>query len=343
MKAVLLSLAAAALAVPAVRGAAASEPQYHLIKSISLPGDGGWDYMTLDSRARLLYIARGTHVSVVNVDTGEAVGDIPDTNGVHGVAIDPKTGHGFTSNGRSNTVTVFDTKTFKKISEIPVGEGPDAIVFDPVTERVFTFNGRGQSATAIDGKTEKVVGTVTLPGRPEFPVSDGKGHLYDNIEDKSEIVEIDPSGLKVTAEWPIAPAEGPSGLAMDRKGRRLFSVCDGQKLAVVNADTGKVVATPTIGNGPDACAYDAKDRLVFSPNGQDGTMTIFKQVSPDNYEAIQTLETQAGARTMAFDEKTGNVYTVTAKTQPPAPGTEQTGRRRRSYVPGSFVVLEYGK
>jgi YVTN family beta-propeller protein len=341
MKAVLPSLALIALAVPM---AVSAEPQYHLIKSISLPGEGGWDYLSVDSQARLLYIARGTHVSVMNVDTGAAVGDIPDTSGVHGVAIDPKTGHGFTSNGRSNSVTVFDTKTFKKVAEIPVGEGPDAILFDPVTERVFTFNGRAQTATAIDAKTEQVVGTVTLPGRPEFPVSDGKGHLYDNIEDKSEIVEIDPRGLKVTREWPIAPAESPSGLAMDRKNRRLFAVCDGQKLAVVNADTGKVVATPAIGNGPDACVYDAKDRLVFSPNGQDGTMTIFKQVTPDDYQAIQTLETQPGARTMAFDEKTGNIFTVTAKVQPPAPGAEQAGgRRRRSYVPGSFVVLEYGK
>jgi YVTN family beta-propeller protein len=341
MKAITTFVAALSIATTAVFAAQAA-PGYHLIRTIPLTGEGGWDYLTLDSGARRLYIARATHVTVLNVDSGVVVGDIPDTEGVHGIAIDPRTHRGFTSNGRANTVTVFDTRSLKKIASIPVGEGPDAIVFDPATERVFTFNGRAHSATAIDARTDAVVGTVDLPGRPEFPAADGKGHLYDNIEDKSEIAEIDSRSLKVAHVWPLAPGEGPSGLAMDTKGRRLFSVCDNQKLIVMNADTGAVVASPAIGNGPDACAYDVKDHLVFSPNGEDGTMTVLKQEGPDRYTIAGTITTQPGARTMALDPKTHHVFTVTAKIAPAAPGADQP-RWRRSYVPGSFVVLEYGR
>ncbi|MBV9849377.1 MAG: YncE family protein [Armatimonadetes bacterium] len=332
-------LSALALWLPGLAATAAPPaPHYHLVRTIHLGGEGGWDYLFDDSRAHRLYISRGTHVAVVNTDTGRLAGDIPDTDGVHGVAIDPKSGRGFTSNGRANTVTIFDTKTLKKIGEVSVGEGPDAIVFEPVTERVFTFNGRAGTATAIDAASGKVAGTVTLPGRPEFPVADGKGHLFDNIEDKSEIADVNARTLAVDHVWPIAPGESPSGIAMDTRGRRLFSVCDGQKMAVTDADTGKVVATPSIGNGPDACAYDLGTHLVFSPNGQDGTMTILRQVTPDQYETVQTLTTQAGARTMALDEKTHHIFTVTATALPSAPGAP---RFRRSYAPGSFVVLEY--
>ena len=270
--------------------------------------------------------------------TGQLAGDIPDTDGVHGVAIDAKLGRGFTSNGRANTVTIFDLKTLKKIGEVPVGEGPDAIVFEPVTGRVFTFNGRAGTATAIDAASGKVVGTVTLPGRPEFPVADGKGHLYDNIEDKGEIADVNARTLKVDHVWPLAPAESPSGIAMDTKSRRLFSVCDGQKMAVTDADTGKVVATPAIGNGPDACAFDPARHLVFSPNGEDGTITVLREVAPDQYDVVQTITTQAGARTMALDDKTHHLFTVTATALPPVPGAP---RWHRSYVSGTFVILEY--
>lgn len=337
------SLAVLALLTPVLAGQAQPPaPGWHQLQKVSLPGEGGWDYLTVDSQARRLYVSRSTHVNVINADTGAVIGDIPDTNGVHGIAIDAKDNRGFTSNGRANSVTIFDLKTLKKIGETPVGEGPDCIIFDPATGRVFTFNGRAQSATAIDARSGKVVGTSQLPGRPEFAVADGKGHVYDALEDKSEFVSIDAKTLKIDHIWPIAPGEGPSGVAMDPKGRRLFAVCGNGQMAIVNADTGAVVATPAIGQGPDACAYDAKNHLVFSPNGQDGTMTVLQQVSPDKYETLATVPTQAGARTMALDDKTHHVWTIAATALPAAPAAPGAPRRRRSYAPGSFVALEYG-
>lgn len=319
---------------------AAPAPAYHLAKNVSVPGDGGWDYLTVDEGARRLYIARSSHVSVVNIDTGQVVGDIPDLAGVHGVAVDTADGRGFTSNGRDNSVTIFDLKTLKKIGTVPVGVGPDTIIFDPPTKRVFTFNGRGQSATAIDAVSGRVAGTVPLPGHPEFAVSDGRGHIFNNIEDKGEIADINARTLKVEHAWPLAPGEGPSGLAMDTKHRRLFAVCDNQKMVVLDADSGRVAATPAIGNGPDACAFDVKSQIVFSSNGQDGTLTVLREIGPDQYQAVGTVTTQPGARTMALDPKTHRVLTVAAKALPAAPGAGPPWRR--SYVPGSFVVLEYG-
>ena len=333
------SLLCLPLVIPAVQ--AAPSPNYQLLKTIPLPGADGWDYLKLDSAARRLYISHGTHVVVLDADSGKVVGDIPDTAGVHGVAIDPKSGRGFTSNGRTNTVTIFDLKTLKKISDVPVGQGTDAIVFEPVTERVFTFNGRAHSATAIDAVTGTVVGTVTLPGRPEFPVADGKGHLYDNIEDLSEIVAIDAKALTIAHTWPMAPGEGPSGLDMDRKTRRLFAVCANQKLVIMDADSGKVIATPTIGNGDDAASFDPGKNLVFCPNGDDGTMTVYHETTPDHYDLVQTFPTQDGARTTAMDEKTHHIFTVTAK-QAPAQAGQTGGGRRGGYADGTFVVLEYG-
>ena len=258
---------------------------YHLVKTIPLVGNGGWDYLTMDSVSRRLFVARGTHVTVVNVDSGKVVGDIPNLNGIHGVAIDHKTGHGFISDGRSNLVAVFSLSSLRKVGEIPVGQGPDAIIFDPATSRVFTFDGKGKTATAIDSKTDKVIGTIALPGKPEFPIADGAGHIYDNIEDKSEIVAINSRTLKVEHTWPIAPGEEPSGIAMDTLTRRLFSVCHNQMMTVMNVDTGKVVATVLIGNGPDAADFDSHDKLAFSSNGQDGTLTLVREVSANRYTA----------------------------------------------------------
>ncbi len=319
--------------------ALADTPAYHLVKKIPLTGADGWDYLTVDSQNHRLYVSRSTHVAVINTQTGVVTGDIPGTAGVHGIALDLKEGRGFTSNGRSNSVTIVDLKTLKKIGETPVGEGPDAVLFDPATKRVFTFNGRAQTATALDAMSGKVIGTIPLPGRPEFPVTDGKGHLYDNIEDKSEIVAINAQTLKVDHVWPIAPGEEPSGLAMDSKRRRLFAVCSNQKMIVLDADTGKVVAAPAIGNGPDAAAYDGSLRLAFSPNGQDGTLTVLKQTSPDLYTLAATVTTQKGARTMALDEKTHHIFTIAAQMRPTAPGADQPWRR--GYVDGTVTVLEF--
>jgi hypothetical protein len=331
---------------PAANAAVAQTPNYHLVRTISMPGDDGWDYIYDDGDAHRLYITRGTHVQVVDTDRGVLVGDITGLNGIHGVAIDKKANRGFISNGGGDSVTIFDLKTLQKIgADVPVDPGPDCIVFDPATERVFTFNGESSMSTAIDAQSGQVVGHITLAGRPEFSVSDGRGHIYNNVEDDSEVEEIDSRTLKVTNVWPIAPGASPSGIAMDRENRRTFSVCRNQNLIVLDADLGKVVATLGIGNGPDACAFDPKSKLVFSPNGRDGTLTIFHEDAPDTYTKVQTVTTQAGARTMALDTKTGHVFLVTAtmippdpNAPPPAPGQ---GYRRRRFAPGSFVVLEF--
>lgn len=336
------------LAPLAVLGLLASVPahaaptaplSYHLIQKITLGGEGRWDYLTVDADARRLYISRGTHVMVVNADTYKVVGDIPNTNGVHGIAFAPKLGRGFTSNGQANTVTIFDLKTLRAIGTAPTGDRPDAILYDPATHRVFTFNGGGNSATAIDAQTGKVVGTIPLGGRPEFAAADGKGMVYDAIEDKGEIVAVDARALTVTHRWPLAPLESPSGLAMDAKSRRLFAVCDGRKMAVVNADTGKVTAAPAIGDGPDAAAFDPATGLAFSSNGEDGTLTIVREEAPDSYRAVQTVPTQAGARTLALDTKTHCVFLVTATPGPATPGAPPW---RQSYVPGTFTLLVVG-
>ncbi len=309
---------------------------YQRLSSVPLPGDGGWDYLTLDPAARRLYVTHSTHVLVLDCDTLKTIGNISGTNGVHGVALAVKLGRGYASAGKSNSVTVFDLKTLKPLAQIGVGERPDSIVYEPVTQRVFTLNGGGDSATAIDAVTGKVVGTIALGGRPESAVADGQGLIYDNIEDKSEIAAIDARTLTIKARYPLAPLESPSGLAMDTKNRRLFAVCDGGKMAVVNADTGKMIATPAIGDGPDAAAYDPGTGLVFSSNGEDGTLTV---VTAENNLPVQIIATQTGARTLALDPKTHRVFLVTATPAPAAPGTPPW---RRSYLPGTFTLLVYG-
>jgi len=229
---------------------------YHVAKKLVLGGEGGWDYLTVDSDARRVYLSRGTHVMVVDADTGVVVGDIPNTNGVHGIALVPALGKGFTSNGRDGTVTIFDLKTLKVLGSTPVGKNPDAIIFDPASQRVFAFNGASKDATAIDAKSGTAAGTIPLGGKPEFAVSDEKGHVFVNIEDKSEIVELDSGKLTVENHWSIAPGEEPSGLAIDRTHRRLFTVCSNKLMVVLNADNGKVVTTLPIGSGTDASGFD---------------------------------------------------------------------------------------
>src|SRR4051812_44974051 len=255
---------------------------YHVVKQIKLGGEGGWDYLTIDARARRLYISRSTHVMVVDADSGAVVGDIPGTSGVHGIAIVADLNKGFTSNGRDNSVTVFDLKTLKVTRQIPVGKNPDAIIYDPASKRVFTMNGASQDTTAIDPQTETVAGTIALEGRPEFAVSDEAGHVFINLEDKSQIVEIDTRKLAVLNHWSLAPCEEPSGLAFDRKHKRLFSVCSNKQMAVMNADDGKVVTTLTIGSGPDAAGFDPETGLAFSSNGE-GTLTVVHEDSPDKF------------------------------------------------------------
>jgi len=320
---------------------ALAESSYHLVNTYKIGGEGGWDYLMIDSSARRLYISRATHVIVLDVDTGRSVGDIPDTPGVHGIALAPELGRGFVSAGREGTVTIFDMNSLKPITKVKAGENPDAILYDPATKRVFAFNGRSHDATAIDAATGNVVGTIKLEGKPEFAVSDGKGGVFVNIEDKSQIDSIDPEKLAVKASWPLAPCQEPSGLAMDRKNRRLFAGCDNKMMAVVDADTGKVLATPPIGDGVDANAFDPGTSLAFASCGE-GVLTVVKEESPAKFTVVGNISTQQGARTMALDEKTHNLVTVTAKFGPPPAPTPDNPHPRRSILPDSFVVLVYG-
>ncbi len=312
--------------------------KYATVKKVQLGGGGGWDYLTCDSMARRLYISRGTHVMVVDADSYAVVGDIPGTEGVHGIALAPALHRGFTSNGRANTVTIFDLKTLKVLGTAPTGNGPDAIVYDPASQRVFTFNGHGGDATAIDAASGKPAGTIPLGGKPEFAVADGQGHVYNNLEDKSELLQIDSEKLTVTARWPLAPCEEPTGLAMDREHRRLFVGCHNQMMAVVDADSGKVLATPAIGQGVDATAFDPGTQLAFSSNG-DGTLTVVHELSPGEFIPFANVPTQRGARTMALDEKTHGVFLVTAEFGPPPAPTPEHPHARPQAIPGTFTLL----
>jgi DNA-binding beta-propeller fold protein YncE len=339
MKRVLISLVLLLSACPSMFAADAG---LHVLKTYKLGGEGGWDYLKLDPDSRRLYISRSTHVIVIDADSGKSVGEIPDTPGVHGIALAPELGRGFTSNGREGMVTIFDLTTLKPISKVKVGENPDAILFDPATKRVFTFNGKSNDSTSIDGATGKVVGTISLGGKPEFAVSTGTGELFVNLEDKSELLSLDPKDLKVKSRWPLAPCQEPSGLALDAKNRRLFAGCDNKMMAVVNADTGKVITTLPIGDGVDANAFDPETGFAFASCGE-GVLTVAHEDSPDKFSVVQNVPTEKGARTMALDPKTHDVFLVTAKFgQPPAP-TQAQPHPRPPILPESFVVLVVGK
>ena len=290
----------------------AAGPGLHVIKSAKLGGEGGWDYLKIDPDSRRLFISRATHVLVIDADSLKPVGDIPDTQGVHGIALAPELGRGFTSNGREGTVTIFDLKTLEVVSKVKdVGENPDAILYDSGSKRVFTFNGRSHDATAIDPKAGAVIGKIALEGKPEFAVSTGAGEVFVNIEDKSEIAALDPKQLKVKSRWSLAPCEGPSGLAMDVQNRRLFAGCGNKMMAVVNADTGKVITTLPIGQGVDANRFDPDTHLAFASCG-DGSLTVVREESADKFSVAETVPTERGARTMALDRKTHQVFLVTA-------------------------------
>lgn len=319
-----------------------SSSGYHLLQKITLGGEGGWDYLLLDSKSRRLYISRSSHVMVVDADSGKIVGDIPNTAGVHGIALVPEMGKGFTSNGRDSTVTVFDLKTLKVLSQIPVGKNPDAIIYDPSSKRVFTFNGTSHDSTAIDARSGTVAGTIALDGRPESGVADEHGRIYVNLEDKSEVIAFDSRKLNIEARWPLAPGEEPTGMAMDRKHKRLFIGCANKQMAVVDTQSGHVVTTLPIGDGVDATAFDPKSNLAFSSNG-DGTLTVIHEDAPDKFSVLDNVATQRGARTMTLDTKTHRIFTVTAEFGPPPAPTAERPHPRPSIVPGSFALLIFGK
>ncbi len=290
----------------------ASAEGFSIIKKIPIAGQGSWDYLAVDESARRVYVSHGTQVEVLDVDTGAIVGKIENTPGVHGIAIAPELGRGFVSNGQSSTVTIFDLKTLKHIAEVPTGKKPDAIIYDPATSRVFAFNGGSNSATAIQAADGKVAGTVDLGGGPEFAVADGSGYVYNNLEDESLVLKINSRTLKVEQRWPTAPCASPSSMAMDRANRRLFIGCRSKVMAVMNADTGQVIATLPIGDHVDATAFDPDSRLVFNSNGE-GTITVIHQDSPDKYSVAETVKTLPKAKTMALDPKTHRLFLSTAE------------------------------
>jgi DNA-binding beta-propeller fold protein YncE len=328
--------------------AAASTPSpgpsgYHIVKRIPVPCDGSWDYITVDSPTHRLFISHGTKVDVLDVQSGKLVDEVPDTPGVHGIALAPELNRGFVSAGHAARVTIFDLKTLATIGTVNTGDNPDAIVYDPATRRVFTMNGRSNDATAIDAARGQVVGTLALGGKPEFSVADGKGRLYVNLEDKSQELEIDSRTLKITKQWSLSPCESPTGLAMDVRHERLFSGCGNKILAVSDAKKGRMVTTVPIGEGVDANRFDPGTGYVFSSNGQDGTLTVIHEDSPDKYSVVENVPTAKGARTMDIDLLTREVFLVTAEFGARPAATADNPRPRPSIVPGSFVVLVLGR
>jgi DNA-binding beta-propeller fold protein YncE len=285
---------------------------YKIVKKIPVPGDGGFDYLTVDADAHRLYVSHGTRVEVIDLDSEKVLGQIPDTAGVHGIAIVANAGRGYTSNGKSNTSTIFDLKTMKTLGTVATGNKPDAIIYDPATNRVFTFNGDGNSATAINAADGKVAGTVDLGGGPEFAAADGKGEIFVNLEEENMTVAFDSKELKVLHKWPLDPCKTPTAMAMDRKNRRLFVGCRSKVAAILDADTGKVIQTLPIGDHVDAAAFDADAGLVFFSNGE-GNISVLHQDSADKYSVADTIATLPRAKTMTFDPTTKRLYLSTVE------------------------------
>jgi YVTN family beta-propeller protein len=329
------------LTAPAVL--AAQQPDhapYHIVDRWTIGGEGGWDYLTADPAAHRLYLAHGPRVEVVDTTSGKPVGSITGLHGTHGIALDNHGKFGYISDGGGDAVIVFDRATLATVATIPAGTNPDGIVFEPATQTVWAFNGRSHNVTVIDAATRKVAATLDLPGKPEFPAVDGEGTVFDNIEDKSEIVRFDAHSKTLTATWP-AGCDSPSGLAFDVAGHRLFPVCDGKKMSVIDSRDGKLLANPSIGDGPDAARWSAAFHLAFASSG-DGILSVIDANAP-GYPTIESLPTQRGARTMAYDSATDRAYVVTAEFGPRPDPTPQNPRPRPAVIPGSFTIIVIGR
>lgn len=316
-----------------------AQTSYKIINKIHLKGNSWWDYLHVDSSTGRLFVSHGTQVQVVNIHNGKQIGSIPNTPGVHGIALAPNLNKGFISDGGNATVTVFNLKTLKVESKIRVtGKDPDCILYDPFTQRVFTFNGRSDNSTVIDAKTNRVLGTIKLPGDPEFAVTDNKGHVFDNIESKSEVAEINPKSMKIIKVWSIAPGHGPSGLAIDRKHHLLFSVCHNKKMIISNINQGKVISVLPIGGHVDGVSYDPVLKRAYSSNGV-GTLTVVQEVNNHTFKVLGNFKTQRGARTNTLDTKNHHLYLPTVSFLPPPKSTKKHPHPRPRFKPGSFVVL----
>lgn len=323
-------------------GQAQSTAGYHVIKRITVGGEGGWDYITFNAQSHRLFASHSTKVVVINTDSDKVIGEIPKTEGVHGIAVANEFGRCFISNGRTATVSIVDLKTLKLIDTVSVGKNPDAILYDSFSRRVFVFNGRSNDATILDAKNGSVLSTMPLGGKPEFSVTDGKGRIFVNIEDKSEIAVIDAKKMKILFRWSIKPGEEPSGLAIDVKHNRLFSVCGNKLMVVVNAENGNVITSLPIGDRVDGCAFDPGTGLVFSANGE-GTMTVVQEESPSKFSVLETVKTQIGARTITIDPNTHTLYLPAAEFGPAPVPTPERPRSRPPVLPDTFCILKIQK
>ena len=313
--------------------------KFSLANQYNIGGEGGWDLLALDAKRHHLFISRSSHVQVIGTDSGKIVGNIPGTEGVHGIALSEDLNVGFTSNGKSNSVTVFDLTTLDVVATIKIsGLNPDAILYEPISKHIFVFNGHSSNATVIDAMTRKEIVTINLPGKPELAVSNHAGNIFVNIEDKNEIVVIDSSTNKILKTFPIGSGEEPSGLAIDQAHNRLFSVCANNKMVVLDSESGKIVSELIIGSSPDSAAFDPNLGIVFSSNG-DGTLTIIKEYDPEHFSVLQNVNTQKGARTMAYDLDKHRAYLVTASFGETPPATTDHPKPRPAIIPNSFIVL----
>jgi DNA-binding beta-propeller fold protein YncE len=321
-----------------VTNAFAASAQYRVINKIELGGNGFWDYLAVDNSARCLYVSHGTQVVVVDLETDKVIGNIPDTPGVHGIALAPELNRGFISCGQSSTAVIFDLKTLKVLGKVKTGSNPDNILYDPSSRQVFTFNGRSNDATAFDAATGAIKGTIAMGGKPEAARLDGKGKIYVNIEDLNEIVEIDIQKLAISKHFSISPGEEPTGMAIDADHHRIFAACDNEILVVLDTGTGNVTATVPIGAGCDGVSFDSETGFIFCANGEDGTLTVIKESSAGKFEVVQNVVTRNGARTIAIDPTTHNLLLPVGQSGPPG-GAAQPSTTGKD----SFVVLVVGK
>ncbi|HEY0232437.1 MAG TPA: YncE family protein [Dokdonella sp.] len=340
--ALLLSLALAHSTGHAASGSDAART-YRVLQRIPLGEPGGWDYLSIDEHHHRLFISRSDRVMVVSTTDGKVLGTIADTQGVHAIALVPQLDRGFTSNGRANTLTEFDLKTLKVLRTIPAGgENPDALLYDAHSGHLFAFNGRSHDISVIDPRAGTVVATIPAGGKPEFAVSDGHGHVFVNIEDTAELERLSSNTNQVEATWKLEACEEPSGLAFDGAHQRLFSVCQNGQMAVTDAVTGRHVASVPIGQGPDAAVFDARRQLVFSSNGEDGSLTVIRQDAPDRYRVLANVPTQKSARTMVLDGSSHRLYEVAAQFGPAPAPTQEQPHPRAPVLDGSFTVLAIG-
>jgi len=324
-----------AMTTPAASG-------YRLLGTLPIAGNDGWDHPTVDSAARRLYVTHGTHVVVADVDSGQVIGKIDNTPGVHFTVIDPELDRGFISNGGAARLTIFNTKTLETIGEVKsTGENPGPTVFDPATRRVFTFNLNSNSATVVDSGTGKVAGAFELGGKPELVGTDAAGSVFVNLVQKDVVLQIDSQKMTAGQTWPVAPGVGPRTMAVDQKNRRLFIGCANRRMVVFDSTNGRLIGAVPIGSGPDDSAYDPDTHLIYTSNG-DGKVSIIRQESPDNYSVLETVKTAPGARNMALDLKTKKIFLPLSDREPPPPPTAQTPNPRGNFIPGTFRVLVFG-